>query len=106
MAHSPDPIDFSWITYGWVAALSVWGGVTNFIRKVKQGESRFNLMELVGEIVTSGFAGVMTFFLCEWSHTPDMLTAVLVGISGHMGARGITLLEGFLAERIKRYGSK
>jgi hypothetical protein len=49
--------------------------------------------------VTSAFAGLITFWLCEWAVVHPLLTAALVGISGHMGSRAIFKLER-LAERI------
>lgn len=33
-----DPSSYSLITYAWVMLLSVWGGVVNFIRRVRTGQ--------------------------------------------------------------------
>lgn len=89
------------ITYGWVVLLAVWGGVVNYINKVRTGKtSRFNMMELVGDIVTSGFVGVLTFWLCQAAGFSPLLTAVFVGVSGHMGARGMAQLEVFVGDKI------
>jgi hypothetical protein len=93
------PLDFSWFTYAWVALLSFWGGIANYVSKVKRGDSRFNLLEIFGEMIVSGFAGVMTFYICTASHTPEVVTAVAVGISGHMGARIITQIEQWITRR-------
>lgn len=89
-----DPLNYSYITYLWVVLLASCGGFVNWLRKRKSGETRpFNFMELIGELITSAFSGMITFFLCEWSNTPPLLTAALVGISGHMGSRTIYLFE-------------
>ena len=89
-----DPTTYSLITYAWVGTLSAWGGIVNWIKKRQSGESRpFNVMELVGEIMTSAFAGVLTFWLCETAELQPLLTAALVGISGHMGSRAIYHME-------------
>jgi hypothetical protein len=89
-----DPSTYSLITYGWVLALSALGGAVNFVRKVKEGAARaFNITELFGELITSGFAGLLTFWLCEWSSVSPLLSAVLIGISGHMGSRAIFRME-------------
>lgn len=72
----------------------------NFYRKVKLGKSKpFNIMELVGELATSAFAGVLTFLLCEYANIAPLMTAALVGISGHMGSRTIALMEHWAAEK-------
>lgn len=89
-----DPTAYQWITYLWVIALSVWGGAVNYIRKVRTGATRpFNFMELVGEIFTSGFVGVITFWLCEAAGFDQLVTAAIVGISAHMGSRALFMLE-------------
>jgi hypothetical protein len=93
-------LDYSWLTYLWVILLSTWGGVASFINKVRSGTVRpFNVAELVGEIMISGFVGVLTFWLCESANFNELLTAVCIGVSSHMGTRGLFRLEQFVAKR-------
>jgi hypothetical protein len=95
-----DPLMYSLLTYGWVIALSSWGGVVSYVQKVKSGATkRFSLTEFVGELCTSGFVGVMTFYLCESAGITGISSAVLIGISGHMGSRAIFLIERFLQKK-------
>lgn len=97
-----DPLSYPLITYVWIILISCWGGAVNFIRKVQSGKARvFNVTEFVGEIATSGFAGVITFWLCEASKFPPLMSAALVGISGHMGSRAIFLLENWLTRKFR-----
>ena len=92
-----DPTTISLITYGWVILLAIWGGIVHNIRKIRDGTvQRFSVAELVGDVVTSGFAGVVTFYLCEAAAVNGFITAAMVGISGHMGARAIFLFEEWL----------
>lgn len=96
-----DPTTYSLLTYAWVALLSVWGGIVNWLRKYRSGTMpAFNLMELIGEIATSAFAGLLTFWLCESAEIQPLWTAAMVGISGHMGSRAIYLIETLLHERL------
>lgn len=89
-----DPSTYTMITYAWIVALAAWGGIVNFINKVRQGEARAcNIAEFIGEIVTSGFAGILTFWLAEAANINPLITAALVGISGHLGSRAIFLME-------------
>lgn len=89
-----DPTTYTWITYAWVLFLAAWGGAVSFLKKVRDGDARAsNVMEFVGEIVTSAFAGLITFYLCELAGLDKLLTASLVAVSGHMGTRAIFLLE-------------
>jgi hypothetical protein len=97
------PETYALTTYMWVVGLSAAGGAVAFIRKYKAGHSRaFNVAEFVGECATSAFAGVMTFYLCEWSGISALATAAMVGISGHMGSRAIANLELFFESRFPK----
>ena len=89
-----DPSNYEWFTYAWVILISMWGGVVSFMNKVTAGSARpFNLAEFIGEISTSGFVGVLTFWLCESTQVDKLLSAALVGVAGHMGSRAIFLIE-------------
>lgn len=96
-----DPSSYSLLTYAWVVGLSMTGGFVSFFRKVKEGTSRaVNITEFVGEIVTSGFTGVLTFWLCEAAGFDPLITATLVGISGHMGSKVIFLIEQWAEKKL------
>ena len=98
-----DPSNISLITYGWVFILSVWGGIVHNIRKVREGLiTRFSLSELIGDVVTSGFAGIVTFYLCQAAELNNLATAAMVGVSGHMGARSLFLIEEWLRKRMEK----
>jgi len=95
-----DPTSYSLLTYAWVFGLSILGGIVNFSRKLQQGSARaFNIIEFIGEIFTSAFAGVLTFWLCESAGLSGLVTAAFVGISGHMGSRTIYMLEDYLKSK-------
>ena len=96
-----DPTNYGIVTYIWVIVLSVWGGTAHTIRKVRQGVlPRFSISEWIGDIVISGFLGVITFWLCEYAELNPLLTAAVVGISAHQGTRGIMAIEKYIAKRI------
>lgn len=70
------------------------------MRKLRRGHVRaFNFAEFIGELSASAFAGVTTFYLCQWSGFSPVLTAALVGISGHMGSRAIFMMEKFFESK-------
>jgi len=95
-----DPSNYPLITYLWVFGLAMIGGTVNFLRKVKTGAARaFNITEFFGELITSGFAGLLTFWLCEAADLNKLVSAVLIGISGHMGSRAIFKIEKWAEEK-------
>ncbi len=99
-----DPLTYSLLTYVWILLISVWGGLINYYQKIKNGNvARFSIVEFIGELVTSAFAGVMTFYLCEAAGVPSVLTAGLVGIAGHMGSRTIYIFERILQKKLDPY---
>lgn len=90
------------LTYAWVFGLAMLGGAASFVRRVRSGQAKYsNLIELIGELVVSAFAGLVTFFLCQSSKLDPMLTAAFIAISGHMGTRIIFMFEAYL---LKRFG--
>ncbi len=80
-----------------VAAL---GGVVSFYQKVRTGKARvFNFTELIGELVTAGFAGILTYWLCQYANINQWATAALVGIAGHAGSRALFVIEKLLESK-------
>lgn len=91
---------YALLTYLWVLALSTWGGLVNYLSKIRAGHiARFNVTELIGDMFISGFTGVLTFWMCQAAGFNELTTAVFVGISGHMGARMIGKLESVMSRK-------
>jgi len=78
----------------WMIAVAALGGVVSFFQKVKAGKTRpMNITELAGEMMTSAFAGLVTYWICRYYGVNEYLMASGVAISGHMGARAIFIAE-------------
>jgi len=105
-----DPTTYTLLTYAWVVGISSWGAIASYARKVKKGETRFSIAELVGELSISGFVGTLTFFVCEAGDVPQVMAAPIIGISAHMGSRAILLMEdvgeSFVFQCIKKFRNK
>ena len=98
IAHSESvlktPMSYSLQEYGVVLATALLGGLANWWIKVRKGEQAvWNIAALIGELCVSAFSGLMAFWLCEWWGLPPLLTAAVIGMSGHAGARGLNALE-------------
>ncbi len=101
-AAEKDPLDYSLGQYGAMLAIALLGGLVSWIGKVRRGDiAAWNVMQLVGELATSAFAGLLCFWICEAVDTPSLVTISLVGISGHMGTRAIVIFERWAA---RKYG--
>ena len=73
--------------------LSTWGGVVNHITTLRSGRKKFQLKELIFDLVVSTFAGLITFYFCRSAGVSETMSAVLIAISGHMGTRAIAGFE-------------
>lgn len=102
-----DPLPLTWeglFTLGPIIIIAVLGGVVNFMRKVREGETRpLNIVELIGELFTSGFAGVIAYWLVHtWIGNP-FVEAATVGMAGHAGSRALFLLEKWVERRAETF---
>jgi hypothetical protein len=87
----------------WLLILAIWGGTANYLNRLKNSKQPFKLVELLGEWTVSGFAGMLTAYLCIELGTSWQVMCFCAGISGHMGGRAIYLFE---AKFKKLFGGK
>jgi D-arabinose 1-dehydrogenase-like Zn-dependent alcohol dehydrogenase len=104
MPEKFEPLQFeALLTYAWVVGLSAWGGMAEYVRKIKTGAGRFSFSALIGELCVSAFVGVITYLLCQSAQINPVTSAAFVGISGHMGSRAILIFEKFVQKKIERW---
>lgn len=99
----------TWPRETWLLALGMacGGGIINWLSRLKQGTTRkFNVIELLGEVFTSGFIGVGAFMVIESLGQPIGLCAAGAGLAGHMGTRLLFLIEKTLESRATNLGDK
>lgn len=102
-----DPLRYSLRDYGLILAVALLGGLVSWYAKVRRGEiPGYSVMQLIGELATSAFAGLISFWLCEWAGFPQLLTVAMVAISGHMGTAAIQQFEKFAARRFTNASEK
>lgn len=102
--ENKSPLDYPLSQYGVMLGTALLGGLVSWWTKVRKGEaSPWALHTLIGELCTSAFAGLITFWLCEWAGTPQLLTVSLVAISGHMGTRAISAFETWAQARLGQH---
>lgn len=95
------PESYSLIQYAGVLSLAIWGGVINYMRRMRSARvPTFSIVELIGEVATSGFAGILVFWLCEAAGVHALITAATVGVAGHIGGRSLILIEEFLLHKL------
>jgi hypothetical protein len=98
------PLDYTALQYllvmilgaigGLVARLQIIVGIGVHCWKCAAGR-------LAVDACTSGFCGLLAFWACESISMKPLLTAVIIGITGHMGSRALFLAEQILAKKCK-----
>jgi len=89
-----DPFGHPLLTYVWVIVLAGVGGTVKYLNS-----SDLKVMVLIRDVITAGFVGLLTFWLCEWTNIEGPLAAVLIATSGFMGTRLLKELESFYYSR-------
>jgi len=98
-----DPTSWNAATWLLAVGMAMGGGIINWYTKVKRGQTRmFNLVELIGEMFTSGIVGIGTFMVLASFNQPMGLCAAAAGIGGHMATRLLFLIENALESNIKK----
>jgi len=92
-----DPMAFSLLTYAWVLGIAIMGGVIQHFKE-HHGKA-FSILQFVVDITTSAFVGILTFWLCTAAEMDELVTAALVGMSGHMGSRSLFLIQNYLKKK-------
>ena len=88
------PLSYSLREYGLILAIAMLGGFVRWYNAVRRGESAaYDLRILVGELFTSAFMGILTFWACEAIGVQPLVTAALAGMAGHAGVSGLLWAE-------------
>ena len=81
------------------AAFAIAGGCINWLNNVSTNPR--TLASFFIKLATSGFIGVMVYFLCKSvAIIPEGLTAALVGMSGYIGLPAIDIMVDIIMKRL------
>jgi len=95
-----DPTTWELSTWLFALLMPCAGGIVNWYGKVKAGKTRtFNIVELIGEVFTSGFVGLGVFMMLQSYDQPMGVCAALSGVGGHMATRLLFMLENLIEHR-------
>ena len=99
-----DPTNWGYATWLLAVGMSCAGGMVNWYARVKQGHTRaFNIIELIGEVFTSGFVGLCVFMTAQSMDQPIGLCAALTGVGGHMATRLLFAVEKWIEGRFRTF---
>ena len=72
---------------------AIVGGLVDAVLEAKEKGIQLNFKSGVGNVLVSGFSGMLTWFLCKHFGISDHLMSFLVGISGWGGVRSLKFFE-------------
>jgi hypothetical protein len=84
-----NPFTDSWSNIAYAVGLAILGGLVKYLNK----EPKFKAWTLIRDLVTAGFCGLLTFWMCEWMNIEGPLSAILIAASGLMGTRLLKEVE-------------
>jgi hypothetical protein len=98
-----NPLQISLAEYGLMLSIAILGGLVSWIRKVKSGDlPPWSLAQLIGEMVISAFAGLLTFWAATAIGMQLVVIAPLAGMAGLAGSKGLALAERYAQKFAER----
>lgn len=86
-----DFINSEVFTYLWVFGVSLWGGLVSYFEK----KEPFNWLHLFAHLSSASFAGLLTYFVCDYGNVPGPLMGVCCGVAAHMGTPALLRMRIF-----------
>lgn len=83
----------SW-PYVWAMFISTFAAIVQYVEKIKNG-AKFNLRELICDIVICLFVGYVTMLVCSFAEIKGDAKDLIIAISAHMGTRALMQYETF-----------
>ncbi|APW37664.1 hypothetical protein RD110_11050 [Rhodoferax koreense] len=88
------PLSYSLYEYGAMLGIAMLGGLVRWYLAIRKGDAMtYSLSALIGELCVSAFVGLITFWICEALTIQPLYTGAIVGVSGHLGARMLVMVE-------------
>lgn len=102
-ANLKSPLSYTLREYGVILGIALMGGFAGWYRRVKRGDvEALNFAALVGELMISAFAGLLTFWVFEYFSFSPLITAAAAGMAGHAGGSGIAWMERLSKRYVER----
>ena len=107
MSH--EPAEYTGSILAFYATLGALAGLINKLQRWTGGDPphcwKCAVARLIVELITSGFIGLLTLFVCDELNFSRNWTAVNVAAMGHMGCRAMFILERMVMQRLRKIGN-
>lgn len=83
-----------WMVLGLALLLAFWGGAIQYYSRWRRhGKGAVSYIELIADMASGGFSGLITFLICMLFGAPLILAVLLASIGGHLGTRSLFVFE-------------
>ena len=90
----------AYIGFVWFTLLALWGGTVAYFDKLRRTGRGFRFLELIGQWIASGFAGLMTAYVCAELGASFALSALAAGMAGNMSSQALALTRRWLTNKL------
>lgn len=91
--------DSGFFTSMMVVIMALWGGLVNYLTRIRKGAIEFSLLELAIEFIISGFAGLVIGMIALALNVSPLFSLALGGIAGHAGARTMYFVNKYFEKK-------
>lgn len=93
--------DPGWVTYMLIFLMAIWGGLINYLSRIRKSGLAFKLSELILELSISAFAAIV-IGLVGFAFTINIyFILAMAGMAGHAGGRTVFLLDRWWNRKVK-----
>lgn len=90
-----------WLPWLFIVVLGAWGGAVIYFRRLRRQQSYSSpVLELIGDLATSGFVAILIGILMRHFDIDWGFCLAGAGISGHLGARTLFVGERLILQRM------
>lgn len=94
-------VTFPWFSMIGAFLLATFGGVVHYLQGLISSKRTWSLLSFMVESLTSGFVGILAFFICEYVSLSHYPTAFIVAMTGHLGAKAIQKFQLIWVESLR-----
>ena len=93
-------VTMTWQHFAMACGIAAWGGGARFLHDLRESESAFSIVNAVGHVVISQFAGVLTYLFALYLTLPWPLGLMACGLAGWGGSKAIVRLDRAVNKRM------
>lgn len=103
LSNLPGGGDHNIFTYVLLLLMSLWGGLVNYLSRMRTESILFRFLELFIDTAISCFAGFLVGIAALSMGVSPLLSMAIAGVAGHAGCRTLFLLDRIFIRRLKSF---